>query len=79
MIITYKNALERGIPSWDIADPGEQAFVPCWPTDDNGNAVDCVGEFVLVGVLVADNLFRAEEEGSFNPKYVTWICGAPKC
>lgn len=74
-MLTTKSAADRGeLPFWDSAAAGEQCGVPCWPSDKNGNAVDCPTETVLVGVIGDDGLLRAEEEVSFNPGLQMWTC-----
>ena len=62
------------MPFWDEARTGELCAVPCWPSDLEGNAVDCEGAVMLLGVLGEDGLFRAEEAAPFNPAEVTYVC-----
>ena len=69
--------VEGQTPTYDLALTGELSGVPCWPSDHNGDALDCPTETVLLGVVGEDGLFRAEEEPPFNPLHVTYVC--PSC
>lgn len=64
----------KGIPFWDRAAPGDLCGVPCWPVDENGDALDCPDLTVLVGVLGEHDDFRAEEEVVFHPCQQIWTC-----
>ena len=65
------------LPFWDEAAPGYQCLVPCWPTDRQGDAVDCPEDTCLVGVLGEDGLFRSEGEVAFDPRLEMYVC--PHC
>ncbi len=70
---TFREGRLGDLPFWDEAAPGQLCMVPCWPTDSNGNAVDCFEEIVLVGVIGADGYFR-NAEWTFRPAVATWRC-----
>lgn len=74
MILSYTEAVQRGIPFYDEAIAGHFSAVPCWPVDRNGDAVDCEAEALLVGVLSLDGLFKAEEEATFDPRQKMRVC-----
>ena len=74
MLTTHAEAVRCTIPFWDVARPGELCAVPCWPLDADGDAVDCPASTLLVGVLGEDDLFRAEEEPTFDPTQVGYVC-----
>lgn len=74
-VITNTEQKARDIPFWDSARPGELCAVPCWPEDQNGDAIDCKSLNVLVGVLDESGIFRAEDAPAFNPNRTIWVCG----
>lgn len=59
---------------YDVAKPGEECLVPCWPKDSDGNDLDCQDFAVLTGVIGADDVFRSEDAPSFKPRDVMWVC-----
>lgn len=50
-------------------------MVPCWPEDArSGDAVDCEYGEMLVGVVDAVAVFRAEDCEPFKPGLANWTC-----
>ena len=74
MLITHEEMKQREIPFWDDAVSEGLAGVPCWPYDAEGYASDCPDESILVGVLGADGVLRAEEAAPFKPFWTHWEC-----
>jgi len=74
MIITNAEQKKRGIPFWDESNPGDLCAVPCWPSDDEGDALDCDESRILIGVMDSTGVFRAEESEPFDPAHTLWMC-----
>lgn len=74
MLTTLSEVGRWGTPFWDEADAGELCAVPCWPFAPDGDTVDCESQAMIVGVIDADGVFRAEESEAFTPKDTFWVC-----
>lgn len=80
MATTYEDMVARDIPFYDQADPGQYCGAPCWPYDEvnsPGDAPDCEGQVVILGIVEPDGTFRSEDAPAFKPSKITYVC--PGC